>query len=73
MRKWPNLRHLTPTLQSRLTKEEMKDEIAKFGKMLGMFDSFFVQVHRVEADLLPTEKYIGMVVQIIEKTRIMWV
>jgi hypothetical protein len=41
--------------QSRLTKEEIIDEITRFGKMLGMFDSIFAQVHGVEAGLLPTE------------------
>jgi hypothetical protein len=52
------------TNQSRLTKQEMKDEIVKFWKMLGRFDSIFArkcsggltpifaQVHGVEAGLL---------------------
>jgi hypothetical protein len=35
---------LNPTQQSRLTKQEMKDEITKFGKILGMFDSIVAQV-----------------------------
>jgi hypothetical protein len=30
--------------QSRLTKLQVKNEIAKSGKMLGMFDSIFAQV-----------------------------
>jgi hypothetical protein len=58
--------------QSRLTKEEMIDKIAKFKKKMGMFDSFFAQVHGVEAGLLPTEEQIGALVQIIEQMRILW-
>jgi hypothetical protein len=58
--------------QSRLTEQEMKDEIAKFGKMLGMFDSIFAQVRGVEAGLLPTEEQIGTLETTIEKTRELW-
>jgi hypothetical protein len=50
----------------------MKDEIAKFGKMLGMFDSIFAQVRGVEAGLLPTEEQIGTLETTIEKTRELW-
>jgi hypothetical protein len=62
---------LDPT-QSGLTKQEMKDEIAKFGKMLGMFDSIFAQVRGVEAGLLPTEEQIGTLETTIQKTRELW-
>ncbi len=59
--------------QSQLTKQEMQDEIAKFGKMLGMFDSIFAQVRGVDAGLLPTEEQIVALEQTIEKTRELWV
>jgi hypothetical protein len=42
--------------QSRLTKQQMKDKIVKFGKMLGMFDSIFAQVRGVEAGWLATNR-----------------
>jgi hypothetical protein len=42
--------------QSRRTEYEVKNKIAKFGKMLGMFDSIFAQVRGVDAGLLPTEE-----------------
>jgi hypothetical protein len=59
--------------QSRLTKQDMVDEIAKFGKMLGMFDSIFAQVRGVEAGLLPTDEQVGALAEIIEQTRVLWV
>jgi hypothetical protein len=59
--------------QSRLTKEDMVDKIVIFGKMLGMFNSIFAQVHGVEAGLLPTEEQIGALAQIIEQARVLWV
>jgi hypothetical protein len=43
----------------------MKDEIAKFGKMLGMFDSIFALIRGVEAGLLPTEEHTGALAQTI--------
>jgi hypothetical protein len=58
--------------QSRLTEQEVKNEIAKFGKMLGMFDSIFAQVRGVDAGLLPTEEQISMLATTIEKTRELW-
>ena len=67
-----NLGIFDPT-QSRLTKKEMRDEIAKFGKMLGMFDSIFAQVRGVEAGLLPTNEQIEKLAQTIEMTRVLWV
>jgi predicted ATP-dependent Lon-type protease len=48
--------------QSWLTKEELKDKIVIFGKMLGMFDSIFAQVWEVEAGLLTTEEQIETLV-----------
>jgi hypothetical protein len=59
--------------QSRLTEQEMKEEIAKFGKMMGMFDSIFAQVRGIDAGLLPTEDQISTLVDTIEKTRVLWV
>ena len=59
--------------QSRLTEQEMKDEIVKFGKMLGMFDSIFAQVQGIDAGVLPTEEQIETLAQTIEKTRVLWV
>jgi hypothetical protein len=58
--------------QSRLTEQEVKNEIAKFGKMLGMFDSILAQVRGVDAGLLPTEEQISMLATTIEKTRELW-
>ena len=58
--------------QSPLTEQQMKDEIVKFGKMLGKFDSIFAQVQGVEAGLLPTEEQIGTLETTIGKTRELW-
>jgi hypothetical protein len=58
--------------QSGLTKHEVKNEIGKFGKMLGMFDSIFAQVQGVDAGLLPTEEQISMLAVSIENTHELW-
>ena len=59
--------------QSRLTKHQVEAEIAKFGMMLGMFDSIFAQVRGVEAGLLPTEDQIVLLEKTIEQTRVLWI
>ncbi len=58
--------------QSRLTEVQVKAEIAKFGKILGLFDSIFAQVRGVEAGLLPTEEQILKLEETIDMTGKLW-
>jgi hypothetical protein len=58
--------------QSQLTEQEVKSEIAKCGKMLGMFNLIFTQVQGVDASLLPTYDQISMLEATIEKSCELW-
>jgi hypothetical protein len=59
--------------QSQLTKHEVRSEIVKCGKMLGMFNLIFAQVQGVDAGLRPTEdQQTSMLATTIEKTSELW-